>query len=60
MSPIALAFGPADIGVVALVVVVLFGVKRLPELGRSLAEGIREFKKASTKTDEEDEPKTPE
>ena len=32
--------------VVAIVVMVLFGSKRLPELGRSLGEGIREFKKA--------------
>jgi sec-independent protein translocase protein TatA len=31
--------------VVLFIVVLLFGVKRLPELGQSLGEGIRNFKK---------------
>lgn len=31
--------------IVLFVVVLLFGVKRLPELGQSLGEGIRNFKK---------------
>lgn len=31
--------------VVLIVVVVLFGPKRLPELGQALGEGIRNFKK---------------
>ena len=29
-----------------MVVLLLFGTKRLPEMGRALGEGIREFKKA--------------
>lgn len=33
-----------DIFVVLLVVLLFFGPKRLPELGRSLGSGIREFK----------------
>jgi sec-independent protein translocase protein TatA len=32
--------------VVAIVIMVLFGAKRLPGIGRSLGESIREFKKA--------------
>ena len=32
--------------VVAVVFMLLFGAKRLPEIGRSLGESIREFKKA--------------
>jgi sec-independent protein translocase protein TatA len=31
-----------------IVVVVLFGPKRLPELGQSIGEGIRNFKKGLT------------
>ena len=34
--------------IVLIVVVVLFGPKRLPELGQSLGEGIRNFKKGLT------------
>jgi TatA/E family protein of Tat protein translocase len=33
-----------DIFVVLLVILLFFGPKRLPELGRSLGSGIREFK----------------
>lgn len=32
--------------VVLLVILIVFGPKRLPELARSLGEGIREFKKS--------------
>ena len=32
--------------VVLLVILLIFGPKRLPELARSLGEGIREFKKS--------------
>lgn len=35
-------------------VVLLFGVKKLPEIGKSMAEGIHEFKKAARKAGEED------
>jgi sec-independent protein translocase protein TatA len=39
--------------VVIGIIVLLFGVKRLPEIGKSMAEGIHEFKKASRKLQEE-------
>ena len=38
--------GPLEVVVILLVVLLLFGAKRLPEIGRALGEGIREFKKA--------------
>ena len=38
--------GPLEIVVILTVVLLLFGAKRLPEIGRALGEGIREFKKA--------------
>ena len=33
-------------GIIALVVLLLFGAKRIPELARGLGQGIREFKGA--------------
>lgn len=42
---------------VILIVVVLFGAKKLPELGRSLGEGIKEFKKSSRGLLEDEEEK---
>lgn len=45
--------GAWEIIVILLVVLLLFGGKKLPELARSLGEGIREFKKASQEISEE-------
>ncbi len=38
--------GLPELLVVFLVCLLLFGANRLPEIGRNLGEGIREFKKA--------------
>jgi len=35
---------PFHLVIIALVVLMLFGVKRLPEMGRALGSGMREFK----------------
>lgn len=52
MLPIAI--GTTEVWIIVGVVVLLFGVGRLPQIGKSLAEGIHEFKKASKKAAEED------
>lgn len=39
--------GGQEIVIVGVVIVLLFGAKRLPELGRSIGETIKEFKKSS-------------
>lgn len=44
--------GTGELIVIFLVVLVLFGGKKLPELARSLGTGIREFKKACSGLDE--------
>lgn len=36
--------GPMEIGIVLLIALIVFGPKRLPELGRGLGGGMREFK----------------
>jgi len=46
--------GVNDWLIVAIIVMLLFGVKKLPEIGKSMAEGIHEFKKATKKAQEED------
>ncbi|MEW6446974.1 MAG: twin-arginine translocase TatA/TatE family subunit [Bacillota bacterium] len=38
-------------------VIVIFGPKRLPEVGRSIGRTLREFRKSSKETAEEDLPK---
>lgn len=37
---------PVHVALIVLVVVMLFGAKRLPELGRSVGSGLREFKQS--------------
>ena len=39
--------GPMEIGIVLIIALVVFGPKRLPDLGHSLGKGLREFRKAS-------------
>lgn len=40
------SFGAWEIGLIALVVVILFGTKKLPELGAGLGKAISNFKKS--------------
>ncbi|MGI8660745.1 MAG: Sec-independent protein translocase subunit TatA/TatB [Thermoleophilaceae bacterium] len=40
--------GIAEIAIVLVIVLVIFGPKRLPDLGRSLGSGMREFKDSVT------------
>jgi sec-independent protein translocase protein TatA len=52
---------PGNIGwqglvIILIVLLVIFGPKRLPEMGRSLGRGMREFKESITGKDE-DEPR---
>jgi sec-independent protein translocase protein TatA len=47
--------GPLEIIVVLVIVLVIFGPKRLPDLGRSLGRGMREFKDSVTGKDKEHE-----
>lgn len=38
--------GPLELVLILLVVLLLFGAKRLPEIARGMGEAIREFKKS--------------
>jgi sec-independent protein translocase protein TatA len=50
--------GPLEIIVVLIIALIVFGPKRLPELGRSLGRGIREFR-GSVTGDHDDEDAQP-
>ncbi|MGD8718875.1 MAG: twin-arginine translocase TatA/TatE family subunit [Candidatus Zixiibacteriota bacterium] len=41
------SIGIQEILLILLIALLLFGAKRLPEIGRGLGKGIREFKKTS-------------
>jgi sec-independent protein translocase protein TatA len=45
--------GPLEIIIVLVVVLLIFGPKRLPDLGRSLGSGMREFKDSVTGKDKD-------
>ena len=45
--------GPWEIILLLLLALLLFGAKRLPEIGRSLGSGMREFKDSVTGKDAE-------
>jgi sec-independent protein translocase protein TatA len=47
--------GFTEILVLGAVVLLVFGPKRLPELAKGLGKGIREFKKALSQPDENNE-----
>ncbi len=38
--------GPLELGIVLIVALIILGPKKLPDMGRSLGKGMREFKSA--------------
>ncbi len=49
------AIGPLELIIVLALALVILGPKRLPDAGRSLGRGMREFKQAITGGDDDDE-----
>ena len=47
--------GPWEIGLILVIVLIVFGVGRLPQVGSAIGKGIREFRKAQRGEDEEEE-----
>ena len=51
----AIGFGGQEIAIIAVVLVLLFGGKKIPELFRGLGEGMREFKKSARSAAQEEQ-----
>ena len=50
--------GPLELAIILVIALVVLGPKKLPEVGRSLGQGMREFKNSLTndrRDDDEDE-----
>jgi len=47
--------GFGELLVILIIVLVIFGAAKLPEIGKALGKAIREFKKASSDSDDKDE-----
>jgi sec-independent protein translocase protein TatA len=52
--------GLPEILIFLVIVLLLFGAKRVPEIGRSVGKGMREFKDAVTGRDDDRPPRLPE
>jgi len=49
------SLGPQEIVLILVGALILFGAKRLPELGKSLGQGMREFRRSLSGVAEEPE-----
>ncbi|MDP3275265.1 MAG: twin-arginine translocase TatA/TatE family subunit [Deltaproteobacteria bacterium] len=54
------SFGPTEMIVVLIIVLLLFGANKIPQLATGLGEGIRNFKRGLRDGDNDAKPRTPE
>lgn len=47
------SIGPLELVLILVVALVVFGPKKLPDLGRAVGQGLREFRKASREITDE-------
>ena len=47
------SLGPLEVIIIFLVILLIFGAKRIPEIARGLGKGIREFKSATSEISKE-------
>ena len=45
--------GPWEIGLIVVIILIVFGVGKLPQVGNAIGKGLRSFKKAQAGEDEE-------
>ena len=49
--------GPWEIALILVIILIVFGVGKLPQVGEAIGKGMRAFRKAQTGQDEADEDK---
>jgi len=49
--------GPLELGIILIIIIIIFGVGKLPQIGGALGQGIREFRESQRAIN--DENKTP-
>ncbi len=54
------SFGPLEIGLIVLIILIVFGVGKLPQVGSALGKGIRAFRKGQSGVGEDEEAAEPE
>lgn len=47
--------GPLELGIILVIIIIIFGVGKLPEIGGALGRGIREFRETARDPEEEEE-----
>lgn len=47
--------GPLEIGLILLIIIIVFGVGKLPQVGGAIGKGIRSFRKAQSGEDDTEE-----
>ena len=52
--------GPLEIGLILVIILIVFGVGKLPQVGAAFGKGIRAFKRGQTGEEEEAEAKAKE
>lgn len=48
--------GPMELIIILVIIIVLFGANRLPQIGKGIGEGIKNFKRGMKAAEEDDEP----
>ena len=48
-------FGPWEIALILVIILIIFGVGKLPQVGGAIGRGLRSFRKAQSGEDEEEE-----
>lgn len=56
MYPLIANLGPTEIILIVLVIVLLFGARKLPELARGTGQALRIFRSETKRLDDEDQP----
>ncbi len=49
--------GPWEIGLILVIILIVFGVGKLPQVGGAIGKGLRSFRKGQAGEDEEEETK---